>query len=111
MIKGHQLERCQRSLPLGMIALQAAHASAHLGQAIVPALAFEQIPKRVRIEDADVPARARDLHRVMAAGDIETAAARVDESPTHYTTNENKSGTMGKRRTAERREGKGRVRR
>lgn len=78
MIEGHQLERCQRSLPLGMIALQAAHASAHLGQAIVPALALEQIPKRVRIEDADIPACARDLHRVMAAGDVEQAADRVD---------------------------------
>lgn len=52
------------------------------------------MPKRVRIEDADIPALARHLDGVMPAGDVEKVADKVNETPSHGLPNENRSGTL-----------------
>lgn len=86
-----QFQRRERPLPLRIVALQAPHPLAHRGQLVVPSFPLEQIPERVRIEDADVPALARHLHGVMPTSDIEQAADGVNEGPTHDSTDENES--------------------
>ena len=77
VIDVHHPQRRERPRSFRIVALQTPHALAHLGQPVVPSLALEKIPERVRIEDADVPALARHLHRVMPTRDIEQGADGV----------------------------------
>jgi hypothetical protein len=98
MVQIDQIERRQRSLSLGIIALQTSHALAYLRKAVVPTVALEQMPKSMRIEDADVPAHTGHLHRMMPAGDVEKVFDGVYERPTHDSTKENINGTYGKAR-------------
>lgn len=77
-----------------MIALQAAHPLAHIGQSLAPVPALEQIPERVRIEDPDIATMTAHLDRLMPDGSIEDRGDGIYEGPTHGWTNENIGGTF-----------------
>lgn len=77
MIFVAQLDRRERPLSLGDIALQAPHAALDVAQPVIPSAALEQPPQRMRIEDADIAAPARHLDRAMPHRRVEQVADGV----------------------------------